>query len=195
MATTRKNKFKKRVKNFLVFYTFIGILFVASYTFSRYVEVTQGTGGIDIAKFNVMVNGEDVTEDQPFILDYQKDNETSEKIVPNSTGYFEFEINPSGSEVSLEYTFQFDLKDLDKDFKLLYYTINDDNDTHYNITDENIVKNDLLLPTTEHGFSDSDKINIKVYWSWDAQDITNPNIAEIDNKDINIIAIIKQKLN
>ena len=74
MATRKRYRLKKRIKNFIFFYSFIGILFVASYTLSRYVQTTEGTGGIDIAKFKVSVNDKNVTDGNPFILNYKEIN-------------------------------------------------------------------------------------------------------------------------
>ena len=196
MATRKKYRLKKRIKNFLIFYTIVCTLFVASYTLSRYVETSIGIGGIDIAKFNVSVNDIDVTDGTPIKFDFNDSKTFAKgKIAPNSRGYFEFTINPDGTEVSLEYEIKFMLEELDEDFKLEYFTVNDGK-THYDITDGNIAKNDLLLPTTETGFTDADKINIKVYWYWDEQDeILNPDIDIYDNKDMNILVIVKQKIN
>ena len=196
MATRKKYRLKKRIKNFLVFYTIVCTLFVASYTLSRYVGTTTVTNGIDIAKFNVSVNDIDVKDGAPIQFNF---SETSTfmrgKVAPNNKGYFEFTINPDGTEVSLEYEIKFNIDKFDDDFKLEYFTVND-GETHYDITDGNIAKNDLLLPTTETGFTDADKINIKVYWYWDEQDeILNPDIDIYDNKDMNILVIVKQKIN
>ncbi len=194
MPQKRKYRLKKRIKNFLIFYIFVSILFVASYTLSRYVEVTQGMGGIEIAKFNVSVNDVSVKDGTPIQFNFSESTTfLNEKVAPDSEGYFEFVINPDGTEVSLEYEFKFDLSKLDKDFKLTYFKVNDSG--NYDITDGNIVKSDLLLPKTGNGFTDSDAINIKVYWSWfKEEDITNPNIEDYDNKNINVIAIVKQKI-
>ena len=200
MATRSKYRLKKRVKNFLIFYSIVCILFVASYTLSRYVGSTSVTGGLDIAKFNVSVNDIDVKDGTPIKFDISDSKYfSSEKIAPLSKGYFEFTINPDGTEISLEYEIKFILDELDDDFKLEYFTIND-SEKHYEITDGIIAKNDLLLPSTESGtktgFTDADKINIKVYWFWDEQnEILNPEKDIYDNKDMDILVIVKQKIN
>ena len=196
MVTSRKYRLKQRIKNFLIFYIIVDILFIASYTLSRYAGATLGTSTIDIAKFNVSVNNINIKDSTPIQFDFSDSKTfTSRKIAPNSKGYFEFTINPNGTEVSLEYEIKFILDELDEDFKLTYFTVNDST-THYDITDKNIVKNDLLLPSIETGFKDSDKINIKVYWFWDEQDkILNPQKDVYDNKDMKILVIVKQKIN
>ncbi len=194
MAIKKKYRLKKRIKNFIVFYSFICILFVASYTLSRYVETSTETGGIDIAKFNVSVNDKNVIDGKPFILNYKEISNLSKKIVPNATGFFEFVINPEETEVSLEYVLTFDLSELDSDFKLTYFTVND-LEEHYDITDGKTIKGDILLPSSEHGFTSEDITTIKVYWNWEEkEDIINPDINDYENKNIDVIALVKQKL-
>ena len=190
-----KHKQKKNFMNFLIFYTIICIFFIASYTLSRYVNTTSGSTGIGIAKFKVNVNDISVIENKPFELKFSEtSNFASKKVAPNNSGYFEIIVDPTGTEVSLEYEFKFKLDNLDEDFKLQYFTIND-TATHYDITDGNTVKNDLLLLNNEKGFTESEKIDIKVYWSWDKKsDTYNPDITDLDNKDMGVFAIVRQKI-
>ena len=157
--------------------------------------MAQGTVGIDIAKFNVSVNDINVKDGTPIQFNF---SETSTfvkgKVAPNSKGYFEFIINPSETEVSLEYEFMFNLDGLNENFKLTHFTINDD-ETYYDITDGNTIRNDLLLPSNEYGFTDADKKTIRVYWSWDEEgDIINPDINDYEGKNISVIVIVKQKI-
>ena len=192
----KKYRLKKRIKNFLVFYICLCILFVASYTLSRYVQVEQGTSGIDFAKFDVSINDISVSDGIPIQFNFSESSTfMHQKVAPNNSGYFEFVINPHQTEVSLEYELTFHIDDIDKDFQLTYYEINDDGN-HHAITDGNYIKNDLLLPNNERGFTEADKVSVKVYWSWDAQeDFINPDINNYENKNINVIATVKQKIN
>lgn len=195
MTVMREERTKKKLKRFLILYLLLWIVFITSYTFSKYIYTT--TSGIDgsIAKFKVSVNDVNVKEGVPIQFNFSETSTfVDEKVAPNSTGYFAFTINPAETEVSLEYEFTFDLKELDEDFKLIYFTINDDT-THYSITNGNVVKNELPLLTNERGFTNSDQVTIKVYWSWDeTEDIINPDITEYENKNINVTGVIKQKL-
>ena len=190
-----KHKQKKNFMNFLIFYTIICIFFIASYTLSRYVNTTSGSAEISIAKFKVNVNDINVAENKPFELKFsQTSTFVSQKVAPHNSGYFEIIVDPTGTEVSLEYEFKFKLDNLDEDFKLQYYTIND-TATRYDITDGNTVKNDLLLSNNEKGFTESEKTDIKVYWSWDKKsDTYNPDITGLDNKDMGVFAIVRQKI-
>ena len=191
-----KQKQKKNIMNFLLFYTIICIFFIASYTLSRYVNTTSGSTGISIAEFKVIVNDINVNGDKPFILNFSEESTfMSQKIAPNGSGYFEIIVDPTGTEVSLEYEFMFNLANLDEDFKLLYFTVND-SEKHYDITDGNIVKDELLLPNDERGFKDTEITNIKVYWSWNEEnDFENPDIDDFNDKNIEVFATVRQKIN
>ena len=189
-AKRYKEKQKKNIKNFIIFYICISILFIASYTLSRYVNTTTGSPEIGIAKFDVTVNNMSVTENEPFELNFSDTSKfVSKKIAPSSLGYFEIIINPTGTEVSLEYEFNFKLDELNKKFKLAYFTI-DDSKEQNKILDNTIVKGDLLLPNTQ---AFTKETNIKVYWTWD-EEIHNPDINSLDNKNIGVSATIKQKI-
>ncbi len=191
----RRYKKEKNLKDFLIFYIIISLFFIAIYTFSRYVTTVSGNSQISIAKFNVTVNGKSIVEDKAFDLTLSPTTTTTDnKIAPNSTGYFEIEINPNLTEVSLEYEFIFNLKELDDDFKLTYFTVNEDN-MHHDITENTTVKGDIPLPSTGEAFTNEDKVNIKVYWAWDGQDdIYNENINALDKKNISVSAIVRQKI-
>ena len=189
-----KERRKKNITNFLIFYTIICVFFIVSYTLSRYVNTTTSSVGIGIAKFNVKVNDISVEENQPFELKFSEVTTfMSKKIAPDNSEYFEIIINTAGTEVSLEYEFKFNLSEINQNFKLLYYTIND-SENHYDMID-NTIQNQLLLPSNEKGFSDSEKIDIKVYWSWnEEEDFINPDLSNFDNKNLGVSAVIKQKI-
>ncbi len=186
----KKYKLKKNIKNFLVFYSIICMMFFVSYTFSRYIDTTEIDYGVDIAKFNVSVNDVSVTDGDSFeLLLSPNANTHNDKIAPNSEGYFEIVINPNMTEVSLEYEFLFDLSKLDSDLKLTECILNDKDKLEFQ---DNLIKGDLLLPSTELGFTEEDKLNIKIYWKWvEEEDIINPTI---DNTNIMVSSIVRQKL-
>ena len=122
----RYKRNNKKLINFLWFYIIIATLLIFAYTFSSYLTKVEPEGIMKIAKFNVKVNDKNVTENEEFLLDLiTNSNAYDKKFIPESNGYFNFIINPVGTEVSLEYEFKFNLEELNENFKLLYFTIND----------------------------------------------------------------------
>lgn len=182
---------KKKLRNFIIVYIVMSALIFTNYTFSRYIVSTDGQAVAEIAQFNVKVNDIDVVLGENFNLNLSPTSTTTgNKLAPNNKGYFEIEIDPTGTEVSLEYIFTFDLSNLDEDIKLTDITIN--NEKSSLTIENNTIKGDLLLPSTEKGFTEQDKLNIKIGWSWDEKEDTyNPVIT---NDSINVSATIRQKI-
>ena len=186
-----KKRAKKRYINFFLFYIIVAMITFIGYTFSGYTQVVDSEGSpILVAQFNVKVNDIVVGEGNKFELQLSPSKNTLvNKISPDHEGYFEIVIDPTGTEVSLEYEFKFHLENLYKDIHLTTFTVNDGDPIK--ITD-NDVKGDILLPNSETGFSESEKTTIKVNWEWNGEDIVNP---EITDKDISVISTIRQKIN
>ena len=58
-----------------------------------------------------------------------------------------------------------------------------------------IVEGVLTLPSSKKAFNNDNITNIKVYWSWnDETDTYNPDINSMDNKNVGVTAIVKQKI-
>ena len=181
---------RKRISNFLIFYLMIVVLFFANYTFSKYTEVISPETSVGIAKFNVEVNNSILGEETTFDIKLSQNSNTyNNKIAPESNGFFEIEIDPTGTETSLEYKFTFNMENLNSNIHLTKYTINNGSDL--SITD-NIIQGDIKLPSSGHGFTKDDLVNLKVYWEWNGEDIVNPSIS---NDNIEVSSVIRQKIN
>lgn len=188
----RYNKVKKRYKNFFSFYIVLVFVIFTSYTFSRYTTtVNTDKDEISVAKFSVTVNGQHIGSSDPFQIQLSPNSNTyNNKIAPDvQGGYFEIVIDPTGTEVSLEYELTFNLSNISQKMNIIKYTIN--NGQEISVTN-NIIKGDILLPSSESGFEAKDSINIKAYWEWN-EDIINPTITNSNN--INVTSIIRQKIN
>ncbi len=186
----KRYRLKKRIKNFLIFYCCIAFLFIANYTFARYITTTSSTSQIGVANFQVKVNDVDVVLGETFEFELSPNANTyNSKMAPNSKGYFEIEIDPSETEVALDYEFQFDLSKIDEDVHLTEFHVNDS--TKIAIED-NVVQGTIDLPNQDTGFTTDDKTNLKIYWEWNEEgDIINPVITDTN---IEVTSVIKQKI-
>lgn len=192
-----KTKKKKRFVNFIAFYTIIVFFMFINYTFSRYTGTTEITAGIEIAKFTIKVNETTVEQNNTFELKLSPTtNTTDNKISPDSTGYFDIEIDPTGTEVSLEYHISFDLtsiQNVSRKITLTQYSL-DSGATTIEMPIDNIITGEILLDSNSStGFTSSDKITIRVYWEWE-EDIINPTITDLKTQTIDATATIKQKI-
>lgn len=179
-------KKKKRISNFAVFYLLIVIVAFANYSFSRYTATTESNATIQIAKFNVYINDKKLGEEEKFNLSLSGNN----KLVPDSEGYFEININPAETHVSLEYEILFDISKLNSEnrkIKLTKYSL-DNGNTFITMPSNNKITGEILLNGV--AFKKSDMVTLRVYWEW-KQDITNPTF---NNTAITVTSTVKQKV-
>lgn len=191
---------KNRMNNFLLFYLIIVLFTFVNYTFSKYTSTTVSTATIKVAKFNIKINDKKLGEEEKFnlLLSSAGDNVYKNKLVPDSEGYFEIEINPEGTHVNLEYEIIFDLSKINsevinsngdkRNIVLTGYTI-DEGNTILNMPANNTIKGEMIF-NSSNGFSAADAITLKVYWEW-AQDIINPTF---ENPIITVTSTVKQKV-
>lgn len=192
-----KTKKKKRLVNFIAFYTILVFFMFINYTFSRYTVTTGKTATIEIAKFTIKVNETTVEQSNTFGLKLSPTTNTADnKISPDSTGYFDIEIDPAGTEVSLEYQIFFDLTSIQtasRKITLTEYSL-DSGATNIEMPTDNIITGEILLASNSStGFTSFDKITIRVFWEW-TEDITNPTITDLKTQTIDVTATIKQKI-
>lgn len=192
-----KTKKKKRLVNFIAFYTILVFFMFINYTFSRYTVTTGKTATIEIAKFTIKVNETTVEQSNTFGLKLSPTTNTADnKISPDSTGYFDIEIDPTGTEVSLEYHISFDLtsiQNVSRKITLTQYSL-DSGATTIEMPIDNIITGEILLASNSStAFTSSDKITIRVFWEW-TEDITNPTITDLKTQTIDVTATIKQKI-
>lgn len=80
----------------------------AAGTYASYVSTGTGGGEADVAKWAVSVNGTDITAADTFDLVFQEepnDHVVDGKVAPGSRLYADIEVDPSGSEVAVDYAF------------------------------------------------------------------------------------------
>ncbi len=175
----RYKKTKKRYANFFLFYMAVAIIVFANYTFSRYTTKTSFSPSIGVAKFNVKINGVKVDETTSFKIGLSETQNTYEnKLVPDSNGYFIINIDPTDTEVSLQYELHFNLNEENANIKLTKYSV-DNGATFKTDIENNTIKGDLILKENSKGFTAEDTIQMVVYWDWnDLEDRYNPVIND-----------------
>lgn len=188
---------QKRYRNFFIFYIIIVIFVFSNYTFSKYTKtVTSESTPISVAKFNVKVNEQIIGVNNEFNLTLSPSNEEDKintkdnKMVPTSERRFDIVIDPTGTEVALEYEFQFNVKDAN--IIVTKYSL-DNGKTFKTDVENNVVKGDILLKDNKEGFTDKEKVTLSVYLKWDdSQDIYNPTFTDTN---VTVACIINQKIN
>ena len=88
------------------------VVIAVSYTFARYTDTTDNNGLVTVAKWNIEVNGEKISQstnelNESIKLFNVEDNTTS--IDSGDECYFDIIINPSTTEVAVSYNILIDL--------------------------------------------------------------------------------------
>ena len=78
-------------------------------TYSRYTSTATQTGSAQVAKWAVKINNKNIVANEKFTVvfnEVKNDNVVDGKIAPSSRLYADFEIDPTGSEVAVDYLFK-----------------------------------------------------------------------------------------
>lgn len=149
------------------------LYFGAKHTYTAYESSVSTNASNDISGIHLRINGEEIHQNSILNNRVILDNVTwisthtrANKISPGSTGSFQLELDPSGSEVAILYELQFVDKVVDDD-KILTFG--------------NIVSDDTLVQTAADTYSgiislsqieNNQRIHISVGFAFDAsQDI------------------------
>lgn len=79
-------------------------------TYTSYESNIDGNVKSDVAKFKLLINGQDATSFENVLINdikWDSTNTREGKLSPGSCGYFELELNPIESDVALLYKFSF----------------------------------------------------------------------------------------
>lgn len=191
-----KSRGKKRVIRFFISYLFLALLLILYSTFSKYATIEEGQPKAVIANWNVKINNEDITSQQTLsniitlIPETTRQTTTDNKLAPGQSGCFDIIIDPSQTEVAIEYTINFDTTNLPQGIILTNYEIIEDN-ISANFMNTSIT-GEINLNSTEQALSESDKKTIRIYWEWEENSTDIPTREE--NYDISVTINVRQKL-
>lgn len=147
-------------------------LSLMSNTYSRYVASSNGNVEIEFAKWQILVDNNDITTNansnitlEPVIE--KNENVADNKIAPASVGYFDIEIDPTNVDVSFLYNIDLDIANNDISDLLI---------TKYAIVPENYLEGDALeyQYLTENKITGSNiytdgrfkKFTVRVFFQW-----------------------------
>ena len=191
-----KSSGKKRKFKFFVFYLLLATFLIFYSTYSRYTTIEEGQPKAYIANWKVKINNEDITNKQTLsnmitlVPDTSRETTTDNKLAPGKTGFFDIIIDPTGTEVAIEYTINFDITNLPTGIILTNYEIIEDG-ISTNFTNTSIF-GIINLTETEQALNENNKKTIRVYWEWQKDTTEIP--TEEDIYDISVTINVRQKL-
>ncbi len=101
---------KRSVKSMMLVLMLVAVgLYFVSGTYARYTATASGTGTVRVAKWAIKINDNDATtQNATFDLSFVEkanNNVVDSYIAPSSQLYADFEIDPTGSQVAVDYSF------------------------------------------------------------------------------------------
>lgn len=167
---------KKRICFVLLLMSCSLCLCFMSSTYSRYVAGTTGNIDILFAKWQILVNNEDITDANVSSITItptieENENVKADTIAPTSKGYFDIDVNPTNVDVSFRYTIDLDIGNEDiPDLMITKYAIlpsdYEEGDTiEYTTLQEPTITDDLLYDNETENFA-FDSFTIRIYFEW-----------------------------
>lgn len=162
----------KRLKLLIVFASLSVTLGFMSNTYSRYVADTTGDIQIGFAKWQVVVNENDISSSEISSINItpvieENENIDSNTIAPSSSGYFDIVIDPTNIDVSFNYAISIDLINENMpDLLISKYAYLSSN---YEIGDEityNTLENNIIENTFQYNIDNYEPFTIRVFFEW-----------------------------
>lgn len=146
----------------------------------------------NIAKWNVMINGKNINNEQSFIIDsiniLEKGNVKNGKMAPGAEGYFDIVIEPNDTDTSIIYNVTFDFTKVNGSFKI--NKIEEITSGNLIMTGESTYSKVITLDEIKRGVTNT----IRVYIKWDNIEENNEEDSQIGltkNNFINIPVIVE----
>lgn len=169
---------KKQVLKLLACIVIFFVVLIIANTFSKYLTEADGTANVAIARWRILVNGQDIRNNTNVSqvitpVFYHNDNIADGIIAPRSTGYFDINIDCSAADVSFQYEINMSANENSSVTDLIAtgYSI-DGGETVSLDRGDNIIN---TVPLSSH----TNSIAIRVYIEWD----DTSEDATMDNED------------
>lgn len=157
-------------------------LYFVSGTYARYASSATGSATATVAKWAVKLNGTDITTSSTALnvtfTEVTNDNVVDGKIAPDSELYTQFSIDPTGSEVAIDYTFE--LGEITASTGTVpsglevskVVLVNGTNETEIAGTNGTYTGT-IALTSQSAALTSNDAITVKVYVEWTNNDSNN----------------------
>lgn len=194
---------KKKVYFILLLVSCSISLSLISTTYSRYVAGTNGNIDVMLAKWQLLINNQDITNEtnsEMVITPVIEENNNVKKnyLAPSSKGYFDINIDASNVDVSYSYdlTINTDNEELNNlliyKYAILPNTYNDGEKIEYTTITDGKITNEVLFDNNNPDFK-YEPFTIRIYFEWyDDTDINTSISSDLDNYKINVSMKFKQ---
>ena len=193
-----KARGRRRLKKFLLVYSFFVFILLFYSTFARYTTVVEDMPSVNIANWEIKVNSNEIVNGQTLsnviklVPNAMAQTTSANKLAPGQEGNFDIIINPDGTEVSLEYEIYIETINLPEGLKIKTYEIIEDDIS--DVINENKINGEIILNNLRQGLEETDTKTVRIYWIWEENENNSiPNGSE--KYDITAAITVKQKIN
>ena len=172
-------KMKKKILFFIALLSLFYCVSLIQGTYAKYITTASANADITIARWNILVNNQDILQNSNFtstiIPDFEGTTNIREGVIaPTAEGTFEVIINGDSTDVSFEYTLDVDLSSTNTvtDLVITKYVLN--NVEHTVNSSSTSINNIILL----NDYIKSNNITFYVKWNDAAATQTMNNAAD-----------------
>lgn len=164
------------------------IIFLSTY--SKYSEDAEATMENQVGKWIIKLNNTDITQgiSQDFLIQNivieENTNVIEGKIAPGTSGYFDIEINPAGTQVAVRYDITLNKENITND-EIQITSVSELNGNTLTRTAENVYTGIIPLADVENGNVNSIRISI----DWNNNELNNENDSQTGNKANSVLEI------
>ena len=147
-------------------------LSLMSNTYSRYVASSEGNLQIEFAKWQLLVNELDITNETNTSIAFEPTieknvNVAENKVAPSSTGYFDIEIDPTNVDVSFKYSIDLNIDNTNiPDLRITKYAMVPTNYIEGDKLEYNYLENGEITNTLNYSDGGFDIFTIRIYFEW-----------------------------
>jgi len=162
----------KKFKVLFVIASLAITLSLMSNTYSRYVASSEGNLQIEFAKWQLLVNQTDITNQTSANIAFEPTieenvNVAENKVAPSSTGYFDIEIDPTNVDVSFKYSIDLNIDNTNiPDLRITKYAMIPENYIEGDAIEYNYLENGEITNTLNYVNGGFDKFTIRIYFEW-----------------------------
>lgn len=185
-TTNRKTTTRKMTIVILAIFLLIAII---GGTYARYTSSASGTASAQVAKWAVKINNIDIVTNDTFAVNFQNvenNNVVKGKIAPSSKLYADFEIDPTGSEVAVDYSFALGAitatsGEVPADLRVSKVcTISGDTETELTSANDTYVGT-INLESQNNALTEASKVKVRVYIEWTDSEANNSSHTSVGN--------------
>lgn len=162
----------KKFKVLIVLISLSITLCLMSNTYSRYVASSQGQIEVMFAKWQILVNNTDITNNKASSISFEpviekNENVADNKLAPSSIGYFDIQIDPTNVEVSFKYQIDINLENENiPDLVITKYAILPKNYIEGDTLEYKDLENNSLTNTLTYNEGGFEQFTVRVYFQW-----------------------------